>query len=74
MAPVRFRRPKRINMKATDSSIVKPSAGGMVSLSKMIAEPTRTMVTVCPIPQSAPTTAACSIVRSRLTMVVTATT
>ena len=61
-------------MQATDNSMVRPSAGGIVSLSRMIAEPTTRMVTVCPSPHRAPMIAACSIVRSRLTMVVTATT
>ena len=61
-------------MHATDNSMVRPSAGGIVSFSKIIAEPTTIMVMVCPRPHSAPMMAACHVVRSRLTIVVMATT
>ena len=72
--PVRFKTPRKMSMNPTDNSMLSPSRGGMLSLKSIIAEPTAKMVSVCPTPQSAPIIAAWRTVRSRLTMVVTATT
>src|SRR6266581_3599163 len=57
---------------ATAISMVRPSRGGMTMLNRMIAAPTTTMVSVCPIPQRIPIRSAARSVRCRVTMVLTA--
>ena len=59
-------------MSATDSSMVRPSRGGITTPKTMIAPPTATMVSVWPMPQSTPISAAAPTRRCRATMVVTA--
>lgn len=44
--PVRLRKPRRISISPTESSIVNPSRGGMATLNSMIAAPTRKIVSV----------------------------
>src|SRR5207249_7337322 len=70
--PERFRAPRPTSIKPTDSSIAKPSRGGMTRLNRTIAAPTRTIVIVWPMPQSMPMSDAWRIDRCPLTMVLTA--
>src|SRR5439155_25331742 len=72
MIPVTLAMPSRISMSATDSSMVRPSRGGITTPKTMIAPPTATMVKVWPMPQSTPMSAAAPTRRCRATMVVTA--
>ena len=59
-------------MAPTDNSMLNPSRGGITIPNRMIAAPTTKIVNVCPVPQNTPIHAAFEILRSRLTMVVTA--
>src|SRR2546429_677267 len=58
MIPARFATPSRISMSATESSMVRPSRGGITTPKTMIAPPTATMVRGWPMPQSTPISAA----------------
>jgi hypothetical protein len=58
VSPVRFKIPSKINISPTDNSIVSPSRGGMTTPKRIIAEPTRKIVMVCPNPHSTPIKAA----------------
>jgi hypothetical protein len=60
-------------MSATQNSIANSRRGGSVRLNRMMALPTARMVNVWPTPQSKPMRAAPRTLRSRLTMVETAT-
>ena len=66
--------PSRISISPTANSIESPSRGGIATLKKIIAAPTRKIVTVCPIPHNAPITPALAIPRCLVTIVITATT
>ena len=61
-------------MSATANSIARPRRGGMTTSKRMIAPPTTVTVTVWPMPHRPPMRPALHSVRSRLTMVATATT
>src|SRR5580700_12351457 len=74
MTPVRFSTPKRTSIKATQNSIDSPTRGGITTPKRMIADPTRKIVSVCPSPHSNPIVAELLIEPWRLTIVETATT
>jgi hypothetical protein len=61
-------------MRATPSSIDSPALGVTVTLKRTIAVPAAAMVSVCPSPQNAPTSAPEAKRFVRLTMLATATT
>ena len=51
---MRFKTPSRISMRPTDNSMLRPRRGGIVSLNRMMAEPTTRIVKrVAQSPESA---------------------
>src|SRR6516164_10012868 len=71
--PVKVSTPRRMSMMPTPNSIARPRRGGMTMPKRMIAPPTTRIVSVCPIPHSAPIIAEPRKLCWRLTMVAMAT-